>query len=130
MSAPTMTTPGNTGWVAYSGTDPVAAQKFYSDVIGWTIAEIPMQDGSSHPAIMVGEDPIGGFMPMPAEKGSWMIFVTVEDVDAAAGRAKAAGGRVVSAPADMPGVGRMSTIQDPQGGLISLITYESMQQRG
>lgn len=129
MGMLTMTTPGNTGWVAYSGADPAAARKFYSEVVGWTIAEIPMQDGSSHPAIMVGDDPIGGFMTGTQEKGSWMIFVTVEDVDAAAARAHASGGKVIAEPTDMPGVGRISTIQDPQGGLISLITYESMQQQ-
>lgn len=126
MSTPTMTTPGNTGWVAYSGPDSAAAKKFYSDVVGWKIAEIPMRDGSSHSAIMVGDGPIGGFAPIPTETGSWMIYVTVEDVDAATLRAEEAGGRVLSTPTDMPGVGRMSTIADPQGGSISLITYESM----
>ena len=128
MSELTMTTPGNTGWIAYSGPDSAAARAFYGDVVGWNIAEIPMKDGSSHPAIMVGDGPIGGFNPMPSDKGSWMIYVTVEDVDAAVAKAKEAGGKVISAPTDMPGVGRMSTIEDPQGGRISLITYESMQQ--
>ncbi|MGI9491076.1 MAG: VOC family protein [Geminicoccaceae bacterium] len=126
MSELTITTPGNTGWIAYSGADPAAAKKFYSDVVGWTIAEIPMQDGSSHSAIMVGDGPIGGFMPNPAENASWMVFVTVEDVDACVAKVESAGGRVLSPPTDMPGVGRMSTIADPNGGAISLITYESM----
>ncbi len=130
MSDLTMTTPGNTGWIAYSGTDCAAARQFYSEVVGWTIAEIPMKDGSSHPAIMIGDNPIGGFSPATADKGSWMIYVTVKDVDAAAAKAEASGGKVISAPSDMPGVGRMSTIQDPQGGMIALITYESMQQQG
>lgn len=55
MSTLSMTTPGNHGWIGYAGKDPAAAKTFYSDVIGWTIAEIPMQDGSSHSAIMVGD---------------------------------------------------------------------------
>ncbi|MEP4804019.1 MAG: VOC family protein, partial [Hyphomicrobiales bacterium] len=42
-------------------------------------------------------------------------------------RVKKAGGSVISEPMDMPGVGRMCTIADPQGARIALITYESMQ---
>lgn len=127
MTDTKMTTPGNAGWIGHSGPDSAAAMKFYSETIGWTIGDLPMQDGSSFPAIMIGEDAIGGFSPMPQENGSWLIYVTVEDVDACVEKVKKAGGTIVSDPMDMPGVGRMSTIADPQGAKIALITYESMQ---
>ena len=91
------------------------------------MGDLPMQDGSSYPAIMIGEQPIGGFSPMPQKHGTWTIFVTVDDVDACVERVQKAGGTIVSEPADMPGVGRVSTIVDPQGAQIALITYESMQ---
>ena len=125
--ANTMTTPGFSGWIQYAGPDSAAARKFYADVVGWNIADMPMQDGSSYPGIMVGDEPIGGFSPQPQDKGSWNIFITVEDVDAATERAKAASAKILVEPVDMPGVGRMATVEDPQGGCISLITYESMQ---
>lgn len=128
MSTNTMTTPGFSGWIEYSGPDAAAARKFYSDVIGWNIADMPMADGSSYAGIMVGEGPIGGFSPMPNDAGTWTIFITVEDVDERTKKAKAAGATVLAGPQDMPGVGRMSTLIDPQGGRIALITYESMQQ--
>nr|WP_306269476.1 VOC family protein [Pararhizobium sp. IMCC3301] len=127
MSELTMTTPGNAGWIGHAGPDSAAAMKFYRDTIGWTIGDLPMQDGTSYPAIMIGQQPIGGFSPMPQSQGAWTIFVTVDDVDACVERAQKAGGTIVSEPADMPGVGRVSTIADPQGAQIALITYESMQ---
>jgi hypothetical protein len=33
------------------------------------------------------------------------------------------GGKVVHGPQDIPGVGRMAMIVDPQGAMLSLITY-------
>ncbi|MFK8033143.1 MAG: VOC family protein [Hyphomicrobiales bacterium] len=126
MSEITMTTPGNAGWIGHSGPDSAAAKKFYGEILGWTIADLPMQDGSAYSGIMIGDQPIGGFSPMPEDTGAWTIFVTVEDVDACVERVKKAGGSVITAPMDMPGVGRMSTIADPQGARIAVITYESM----
>ncbi len=127
MTDTTMTTPGNAGWIGHSGPDMEQAKAFYADVLGWKIAELPMQDGSSHSAIMVNEAPIGGFSPMPEDSGSWTVFVTVEDVDACAGKAEKAGATVLTPPMDMPGVGRMATLLDPQGARFAVITYESMQ---
>ena len=123
----TMTTPGIAGWIEFAGPDTAAAKKFYSDVMGWHIGEIPMQDGHGYSGIMVGDGPIGGFSPMPEDSGSWTIYVTVTDVDACTEKAKAAGATVLSGPMNVPGVGRMTTITDPQGARIAMITYESMQ---
>lgn len=127
MTETTMTTPGNSGWISFSGPDTAAAKEFYSAVLGWKIDEMPMQDGSSYAGIFVNEAPIGGFSPMPEDNGSWTIYVTVNDVDASTKTAADRGAKVIAGPMDMPGVGRMSTIVDPQGARIAMITYESMQ---
>ncbi len=126
MSVLEMTTLGNPGWIGHSGPDQAKAKAFYKDVLGWTIREMPMQDGSSYSSIAVGETPIGGFSPMPEDAGAWTIFVTVPDVDAAVSKATDAGGSVLAPPMDMPGVGRMATLTDPQGARFAVITYESM----
>ena len=127
MSDTTMTTPGNAGWISFAGPDTAKAKAFYADVLGWQINEMPMQDGSSYSGIFVNDAPIGGFSPMPEEGGSWTIYVTVTDVDGATKAAAERGATVVAGPMDMPGVGRMSTIIDPQGARLAMITYESMQ---
>ncbi len=122
-----MQTHGAASWIQHSGKDPAAARKFYESVVGWHVADMPMKDGSSYAGIMVGEGPIGGFMPHPVPEGGWTIYITVDDVDARYQSALDNGGESVEGPADFPGVGRMATIRDPFGASIALITYESMQ---
>jgi predicted enzyme related to lactoylglutathione lyase len=73
-----------------------------------------------------GED-VGGIMAMPPQaKGApahWGIYVTVDDVDATAKLAEQMGAETIVPPTDIPNVGRFCTFQDPQGALISIITY-------
>ena len=126
MSNP-MHTHGAASWIQHSGSDPAGARKFYEAVLGWTVNVMPMQDGSSYAGIVVGEKPIGGFMPVPVQDGAWTIYITVDDVDARFQAALDNGAEGIEEPADFPGVGRMAKIRDPYGASISLITYESMQ---
>lgn len=126
MSILEMTTVGNSGWIGHAGPDAAKAQTFYKDVLGWSINTVPMQDGSSYATAVIDEVAIGGFSPMPEENGSWTIFFTVADVDASVAKAEAGGAGVIMPPMDMPGVGRMATLTDPQGAKFALITYESM----
>lgn len=127
MPETTMTTVGNPSWIAHSGPNAEKAKAFYADVLGWTIGQIPMQDGSTHSAIMVNDAPVGGFSPATEPQGAWTIYVTVPDADAVVEKAKSAGAEVLAGPMDMPGVGRMATLRDPQGARFAVITYESMQ---
>ncbi|MDX8351813.1 VOC family protein [Cognatiyoonia sp. IB215182] len=126
MSILEMTTLGNSGWIGHSGPDQKEAKAFYQDVLGWKINDMPMQDGSSYSAAVIGETAIGGFSPMPEEKGAWTIYFTVADVDASTAKAKAKGATIIQPAMDMPGVGRMATLTDPHGARFALITYESM----
>lgn len=126
MSILEMTTIGNAGWIGHAGPDQAKAKAFYRDILDWTINEMPMQDGSSYAAAVVGETAIGGFSPMPEDNGSWTIFFTVADVDASVAKAEAKGATILQSAMDMPGVGRMATLSDPQGARFALITYESM----
>ncbi len=127
MSTSAMQTHGAPSWIQHHGGDPAAARKFYENVLDWQVNDMPMQDGSSYSAITVGDAPVGGFMPMPMPAGAWMIYITVDDVDARFGKALDSGAEAVSEPADFPGVGRMATIKDPFGASIALITYENQQ---
>ena len=116
------TTHGSPSWLQHSSSDPAAARKFYETVLGWKVAEMPMQDGSSYPAIVVGDGPIGGFSPLPGE-GGWLAYITVDDVDARLAQAEAAGATVAAPAMTAPGVGRMATIVDPFGAKLAFIDY-------
>jgi len=56
----------------------------------------------------------------------WGAYVTVDDVDATARTAEQLGAKLLVPPRDIPGVGRFCVIQDPQGAVISAITYVEM----
>lgn len=116
-----METHGAVSWIEHSGPDAGKASQFYQDVLGWTVAETDMPAGK-YAAIMMGDRPIGGFSPMPGDDG-WKIFITVDDVDARADKAEAAGAEIVGAAMTVPGVGRMATIKDPFGATLCFIDY-------
>ena len=52
----------------------------------------------------------------------WNVYFNVTDVDEAVARVLELGGRVISDPDDVVGVGRMATVADPQGGMFALMT--------
>ena len=118
-----MATHGMPSWIEHNSGDSAAAREFYSSVLGWTVKDMPMQTGGNYPVISVGETSIGGFNPRPGS-GGWMVYITVDDVDARHKAALAAGATDLFAPMDAPGVGRMGGIVDPQGGQVTFITYE------
>jgi predicted enzyme related to lactoylglutathione lyase len=115
-------THGAPSWLQHSSSDPAAARKFYETVLGWTVSEMPMKDGSNYPAIVVAGAPVGGFSPMPGE-GGWLTYITVDDVDARVAKAKAAGAKIIAKAMTVPGVGRMATIADPFGARLAIIDY-------
>jgi uncharacterized protein len=116
-------THGSPSWIAHNSADPVGARKFYEEVLDWNVVDMPMQDGSSYPGIMVGDGPVGGFPTEPSKESFWVIYITVDDVDARFSAALKAGAKSVSEPFDAPGVGRMATILDPQGATLAFISY-------
>ncbi len=96
------------------------AREFYSAVVGWDIedkSDAPMD----YRMISTSNGPIAGLMPLTAEMQSggaqpcWMGYILVDDVDAGAKAVTNAGGSIHMEPWDLPGVGRMAFVADPQG---------------
>jgi hypothetical protein len=99
------------------------AQKFYSALFGWKSNPMPMGDFTYHMLSHDNRD-FGGIMAMtgPMWQGvppHWMMYVAVDDVDAAADNVTALGGKVCVPPTDIP-VGRFAVVNDPQGATFSL----------
>lgn len=124
-------TPGAASWLELMTTDVEAAKQFYAELFGWTLEDMPMpgmeEQGLTYTVFGMGKDRFGGIMPMqcdePGTPPGWGSYITVEDADATAAKAEALGGKVLLPPRDIPGVGRFCMIQDPQGAVISAITY-------
>lgn len=120
-------TPGAFSWSELMTTDPAAAAAFYGQLFGWSIASMEMGAGGTYRVAKVGETSVGGIMGMPpdgpAMPPNWGCYVTVANVEDTMARCQALGGRVIMPGMDVPGVGRMTVIQDPQGAVLSVMAY-------
>ena len=119
---------GAFSWFELMTKDPAAAKDFYTKLFGWDTEEMPMGD-TTYTIVKVGEEGVGGIMATPPDAQGvpphWGIFVTVDDVDATAKLAQELGATIVVPLTDAPDVGKFCAIQDPQGAVISFITYAS-----
>jgi predicted enzyme related to lactoylglutathione lyase len=115
-------------WYELMTTDPKAAIAFYDHVVGWKTQVFGEPVGGQEPYTMwVGsQGPLGGVMtlPEPAKKMGapphWMSNVTVADVDATVAKAKRMDAKVLVEAMDIPTVGRVAVIADPQGASIAV----------
>lgn len=119
-------THGAFSWSELMTTDVESAKSFYMQLFGWGARDMPMPSGN-YTTMQVGESSVGGLMKVPAEAEgmppNWGVYVTVNNVDETLARATQLGGKVVMPPMEVPGVGRMAVICDPQGATLSVITY-------
>jgi len=108
-------------WYELMTTDADAAKDFYDAVIGWDI------DGQGTPEYgdyrMINRSDgkfAGGVLPLTADMQAhgahptWLGYIHVPDVDAAAASIERAGGKTLMTR-DVPNVGRIAMVTDPQG---------------
>jgi predicted enzyme related to lactoylglutathione lyase len=114
--------PGTFCAVDLGTTDVAAARDFYSGLFGWEgeEAEMPGGGGTYTMLRLDGRAVAGMYRQVEGAPPAWLSYVSVEDADAAAGRAQELGATVLSAPSDVPGAGRMAVLQDPQGAVFAL----------
>jgi uncharacterized protein len=117
---------GAFSWLELMTSDLKGAEAFYGQLFGWAFKDGPV-DGMEYRMAAAGGQDVGGLMALPENlkqaPPSWGAYVTVDDVDETAKQAETLGGKVLMQPYDIPTVGRMTVIQDPQGAVISAITY-------
>lgn len=121
-----MTNP-NGSWIWYEllTTDADAAIDFYGQIVGWTPSKFEGAPGD-YTILNYGGEGVGGVMnnPMPT-RPAWLAYIGVDDVDATVATVESLGGTVHMPPADMPGVGRMALVEDPQGAKFYVMRGES-----
>jgi predicted enzyme related to lactoylglutathione lyase len=120
-------TPGQFIWYELITSDIDAAATFYSAVIGWSVRG-SVAPGMDYRQWTMGDATIGGLMAMPgaaADQGMrplWLGYISVANVDAACEEITAAGGGVDMAAWDVPQVGRIAMVRDPQGAPFYVMT--------
>jgi predicted enzyme related to lactoylglutathione lyase len=110
-------------WYELLTKDVDAAQAYYEKVVGWSIAAFPGEPGIEVPMdyrILSAPDGegVGGLMKLPdgaPMPPAWFGYIGVDDVDATVAAIEGEGGRTYMPATDMPGVGRIAMMADPQG---------------
>jgi predicted enzyme related to lactoylglutathione lyase len=124
MSFAEVPLPGKVVWTDLITEDPGAARRFYGGLFGWSFQDATGPGRQAYVLAKSGAVYVAGLVPVarPADGSRlsrWLPYVSVEDVDAALGRATAAGAQV-AVPARDVGLGRVAAIIDPEGAVIGL----------
>jgi uncharacterized protein len=116
MGTRTSYPPGTFSWADLGTTDPDAAKAFYGALLGWEADDMPAGDGVTYTMARVGDEYVAGLYRLEQQERppAWLSYVTVEDADASAARARELGGTAMD-PFDVLDSGRMAVVQDPQG---------------
>jgi predicted enzyme related to lactoylglutathione lyase len=102
-------------------TDQDAAKAFYGGLFGWTYDDQPAGEGVVYSMAKVDGKYVGAISPQPQQQRdagvppAWNSYVTVDNADETAAKARELGATVHAEPFDVMEAGRMAVIQDPQG---------------
>lgn len=112
---------GTPCWVDLAVPDVEAAREFYTAVLGWEFQDtgedfggyvLCLQDGRA----AAGIGPVQG----EGQPSAWTTYLASADADAAAASISEHGGRVLQAPFEVAGQGRMLIAADPQGAVFGV----------
>jgi predicted enzyme related to lactoylglutathione lyase len=112
-----MNLPGDFIWYELLTPDVDAALAFYGRVVGWKSGAAGPVPGYRN--LVAPDAAVGGMLAMPSGSGFpgavWVGYLNVEEVDAAVLAAQRRGAIPCMPPTDLPGVGRIAMLLDPQG---------------
>ncbi len=107
--------------VEFSAEDREAAGKFYSQLFGWEVEQIPEMN---YATFETGDNVGGGFNPVtdtnPA--GTVLVYVGTDDIDASLAKAESLGGKIVLPKSEIPDTGWFGFFSDPTGNVVGLYT--------
>jgi predicted enzyme related to lactoylglutathione lyase len=118
--------PARVSHVAINADDLPASLAFYETVFGWRFDEdYPgfFRMECSHEVRVVAVQQRRDLLPDGPTTG-FECTVGVDDLAAAIEAALANGGRVLAAPATIPGVGTLAWLADPAGNVVGAMRYD------
>lgn len=114
-------------WSELMTTDTRAAETFYDTVIGWTSEPFGHSPMPYTQFKRSGGAGVAGLMTTPDGMNMppfWSMYIAVPDLDEAVAHAKRLGGSELSGVIEVPTVGRMQMLKDPQGAAFYVIQPE------
>ena len=108
-------------WYELLTPDPVAAKSFYDAVVGWNIEAQPSGEMDYRMIGRADGGNAGGVMRLTDEmrehgaRPVWLGYLNVADVDATVASIESTGGKTLLPAFDIPGIGQIAMVTDPQG---------------
>lgn len=115
---------GSFCWEELLTSDPEAAAKFYSALLGYTVDSQEMGPIGTYRILKTGDRMRAGIMKMPpgVPHSHWLTYIAVKNVDESTRNARELGAKVMVEPQDIPNIGRFSVIDNPTGAGVALFT--------
>jgi predicted enzyme related to lactoylglutathione lyase len=116
---------GEVSWHELATTDYSAALSFYTDLFGWEKMDaMDMGPGlGMYQMFGRGGKMLGGIYNKPADMPApphWLLYMSVDDVNAVLPRVKELGGQVLNGPMEVPGGDLIAQCLDPQGAAFAI----------
>jgi uncharacterized protein len=118
-------------WSELMTTNTKAAEAFYDKVVGWTSEPFAASPQPYTQFKRSGEVPVAGLMERPDGMDMppfWAMYVAVPKIEDAVAHVKRLGGRELSEVIDVPTIGRLQMLNDPQGAAFYIIQPEPREQ--
>jgi uncharacterized protein len=117
--------PGEFRWVDLSTRDVDGALAFYGELLGVEAQPAPggPEETGGYGFLMKDGKMVAGYGPTQegGQPPHWSSYISVENADETAAKAKEAGGQVLAGPFDLPNEsGRMAVLQDPTGAIVCI----------
>ena len=120
--------PGALAWSELYTHNTEAASDFYAGLFGWSVNRTRGANNDEYFEFQIDGRSAAGMMAIKKEWGEmpphWSIYFAVADLDASIGKAKDLGAQEVIPPMEVPDVGRLVFIQDPQGAYFAMIQID------
>lgn len=116
-------------WYELTTSDVAGAKAFYADVVGWGTRDA--STSMAYTLFTTGGETVCGLTGLPEQarqigaQPRWMGYVSVDDVDAAAGRIKQLGGTIHVPPTDILNVSRFSVVADSEMATLVLVKWRN-----
>jgi uncharacterized protein len=116
---------GSLVWNELGTTNEVEGEKFYMNYFGWTTELMPGEGPMKYTVFKNDNKGIAGMYQFTPEMQGipphWVPYIGVADADSTVNKTTAGGGKLMMGPRDIPDVGRIAILQDPQGAVFAII---------